>query len=250
LERIKISNSNSDAKNEDAKKPAAESRTSILSVIKTPLTFFALVVLVVEAIMGETIALSAGVDRTLLIVMMGSLMFLLVAVVAVLAYKRPYSIYSGRAGKTETPLTTSAIKITTFKKQEDANNYMKTIISEGNLDIVSDKFSWVSEPIQKKMMEIIKKGGEINLYLPSVNTQVQRLKNIGAKVWVVPSLTGKTFAHFTLIDRLDPGSVKLAVGCHSQEGYQISEIVGTNNPPLVTLANSYVEKLCQEKTAI
>jgi hypothetical protein len=71
----------------------AESRISIIEAIKTPLAFFTLVVLVVEAIMGLTIGITSGLDKSMLIVGMISLIFLLVGVVAFMAIKHPAALY-------------------------------------------------------------------------------------------------------------------------------------------------------------
>jgi tetratricopeptide (TPR) repeat protein len=82
------------AQTEESEKTLGESRVDIIGAIKTPLAFFALVVLVVEAIMGLAVGATAGFDRTLLIAGMISLIFLLVAVVALIAYFRPISLYA------------------------------------------------------------------------------------------------------------------------------------------------------------
>ncbi len=71
-------------------------RISIIETVKTPLGFFALAVLLVEAILGITANLSEGTDRTYLIVSMIALIFLLVAIVAALAYFRPEALMGRR----------------------------------------------------------------------------------------------------------------------------------------------------------
>jgi hypothetical protein len=71
---------------------ANQSKISIITTVKTPLGFFVLTVLIVEAILAATVTFGEGVDRTLLIVGMFALIFLLVVVVALLAYKRPYAL--------------------------------------------------------------------------------------------------------------------------------------------------------------
>lgn len=68
---------------------APSNRVGIIQAVKTPLGFFSLVVLVVEAILGVTANFSQGTDRTYLIVGMLSLIFLLVIIVAAFAYFRP-----------------------------------------------------------------------------------------------------------------------------------------------------------------
>ncbi len=66
-----------------------QERAKIIQTVQKPLGFFTLVVLVVEAIFGIIATLSQGADRTYLVVGMICLMFLLVGIVAFLAYKRP-----------------------------------------------------------------------------------------------------------------------------------------------------------------
>jgi hypothetical protein len=68
-------------------------RGNIINIVKTPLGFFVLIVLVVEAILGITANSSAGSDKTFLIQGMVVLIFLLVAIVALTAIFRPASLY-------------------------------------------------------------------------------------------------------------------------------------------------------------
>src|SRR5450830_476900 len=64
-------------------------RVSIIETVQTPLGFFTLAVLIVEAILGVSANLSQGSDRSNLFVWMIVLIFLLVALVAGLAIFRP-----------------------------------------------------------------------------------------------------------------------------------------------------------------
>jgi O-acetyl-ADP-ribose deacetylase (regulator of RNase III) len=73
------------------------SRVDIIGAVQTPLGFFVLVVLVVEALLGVVAALSNSSDRTIAI---GGMLFIivgLIAVVAVLAYARPEALSGKRA---------------------------------------------------------------------------------------------------------------------------------------------------------
>lgn len=69
-----------------------ESRASIISTVQTPLGFFVLVVLVVEAILGGIAGLSAGDDRSLAIKGMLAITAGLVFVVAFIAFFRPKNL--------------------------------------------------------------------------------------------------------------------------------------------------------------
>lgn len=83
------------AQNETPKTTAVtpDSRINLIEAIKTPLAFFTLVVLVVEAIMGLTIGITSGLDKSMIIVGMIALIFLLVSIVAFMAVKNPASLY-------------------------------------------------------------------------------------------------------------------------------------------------------------
>jgi len=75
-------------------------RVGIIRAVETPLGFFVLVVLVVEAILGYITSLSSGAERTYLIAGMFALIFALVGVVSFLAYKRPEAL-SGKRPRNE-----------------------------------------------------------------------------------------------------------------------------------------------------
>jgi tetratricopeptide (TPR) repeat protein len=82
----------------DEKQPASgssvstEKRSDIIKSVKSPLGFYTLVVLVVEAIMGTTVVALNGGDRTILIVGMISTIFLLVITVTILAFYGPEAL--------------------------------------------------------------------------------------------------------------------------------------------------------------
>src|SRR5712692_9381528 len=78
-----------------------DSRVSIINTVQTPLGFFVLVVLIVEAILGITATFSSGNDKTFLIGGMLALIFLLVLIVSGMAVFRPPSLY----GKLVIPTT-------------------------------------------------------------------------------------------------------------------------------------------------
>ena len=74
-------------------KISSESRAKLISTVQTPLGFFSLVVLIVEAVLGSVAALSSGIDRTWLVIGMLALIFLLVVIVASMAIFRPKALY-------------------------------------------------------------------------------------------------------------------------------------------------------------
>jgi hypothetical protein len=61
------------------------SKAAVIAAVQTPLGFFVLVVLLVEVVLGSVAALTAGIDRTYLILGMLALVLLLVIVVAAIA---------------------------------------------------------------------------------------------------------------------------------------------------------------------
>jgi hypothetical protein len=139
----------------------------------------------------------------------------------------------------------TGIKTTTYKKEADINKYMKRIISSGStLDIVSGKLSWVSgdETVKRTILGRAK-DYEINIYLPSMNDTAKELGKNGVHIFIVPSLGTKPFARFTLVDKNQPGSAVLAVGCGKIPDFTISEIDEQSNAQVVTLARNYVERL-------
>ena len=71
-------------------------RANIIQTIQTPLGFFALIVLTIEVIFGIVAAMSAGSDRTYLILGMLLIIFLLIIIVASLSVWRPESLSGQR----------------------------------------------------------------------------------------------------------------------------------------------------------
>jgi hypothetical protein len=69
-------------------------KAGIINAVTSPLGFFVLIVLVVEVIFGIIASMSAGSDRTYLIIGMIGIMFLLILIVAGMAIWRPYSLYN------------------------------------------------------------------------------------------------------------------------------------------------------------
>jgi|GEM_PF-3480143 len=84
------------------------SRVSIINTVQTPLGFFVLVVLIVEAILGITASSSSGNDKTFLIGGMLALIFLLVLIVSGMAVFKPPSLY-GKAPTTQTNVVISSV---------------------------------------------------------------------------------------------------------------------------------------------
>ena len=89
---------NAEQKQDTPQSETPSERISIIKAVQTPLGFFVLVVLVVEAILlGIVAGLSEGIDRTITIVGMLLLIGGLVGIVAFLAYNRPEALFGERA---------------------------------------------------------------------------------------------------------------------------------------------------------
>jgi hypothetical protein len=69
-----------------------QSKISIIKTVQTPLGFFVLIVLIVEAILAAIVISKNVSGDSFLVQGMVALIFLLVGVVTFLAYKRPYAL--------------------------------------------------------------------------------------------------------------------------------------------------------------
>lgn len=78
--------------NDDKADSRKGSRIGIIQAVQTPLGFFVLVVLVFEGILGATASLAKGLNSTYIVWAMIALIFLLVGIVAFLAYYRPEAL--------------------------------------------------------------------------------------------------------------------------------------------------------------
>jgi uncharacterized membrane protein YuzA (DUF378 family) len=77
-------------------KTSRDSKVNIIKAIQTPLGFFVLIVLLVEAIFGVIASFSDGSHRTYLIIGMFALILLLVLIVSAIAVFRPEALYGSR----------------------------------------------------------------------------------------------------------------------------------------------------------
>jgi len=137
------------------------------------------------------------------------------------------------------------IKVITCDTNKKINDYMLNLVSSGSsLDIVSGTLSWAREDdrIKQKMIER-SKNADINIYLPKKNAIATELETQGVTLHISPTLENKLFARFTLVDRTNPGSSMLAVGCGTLPAFTISEFTAKSNSQVVALAQNYLEIL-------
>jgi hypothetical protein len=83
---------------------SATRRINLVQVVTTPLNFFVLVVLVVEAIIGSLASFSGSTERPILVLYMTTIIVLLVLIVALLAWFRPEALRGARVASAATPL--------------------------------------------------------------------------------------------------------------------------------------------------
>ncbi len=79
------------------RKNSIQSREKIIHAIQNPLGFFVLIVLVIEGLLSIVAGAVDGFDRTMVIVGMLILIFILIIVVAFMAYYRPSSLYGSES---------------------------------------------------------------------------------------------------------------------------------------------------------
>ena len=124
------------------------SRVDIIQMVKTPLGFFTLIVLVVEVILGISANLSQGADRTYLIIGMLILIFLLVIIVAGLAFFRPEALSGKRPQDLEFQNLSPVQKIARYRElieQETKNSILVNFhVPDGYKPEISsiDKFTF------------------------------------------------------------------------------------------------------------
>jgi hypothetical protein len=81
-------------------------RQNLVEAIKTPLGFFSVTILVVEALFGGLALASSGADRTFLLYSIVGILVLLVLLVAVIAVWRPEALWGKRYSALEESFAT------------------------------------------------------------------------------------------------------------------------------------------------
>jgi hypothetical protein len=112
----------------------------IIKNIKTPLGFFTLTVLVVELILGYSVNLAQDQYKGFLIISMIMLIFVLVAIVAVLAFIRPEAL-SGKRPVTKLPKSTNENDIQNKRSDlDDATKITDLILKHKKNNITPEEF--------------------------------------------------------------------------------------------------------------
>lgn len=132
------------------------------------------------------------------------------------------------------------------KTKDTVYEFMLELVSSGStLDIIGEQLSWISESdeIKSKLISRAKNGVEINIYLPRENAISNELKKNNIQIHVCPDLTKSPYARFTLVDKNNPGAIKLAVGSGTYPNFKISEFNEASNAQVVAMARDYVNML-------
>jgi hypothetical protein len=219
------------------KKPANDHSgwRGIIQSVKSPLGIFTLALLIAESIMGTTVVAVGGIDRTILIVGMISTILAIIVTVTLLALYAPEPLI----GK---PVNLPESNIHVFDTDPKINDYMLKLVSSGStLDIVAGGLSWVKsdDRIKRTLIDRSQKG-EVNIYMPTTNDVAKELKRKGARIKLSPKLADQQFAHFTLVDKANPGQAKLAVSCGTIPKLLVSEFSEQTNSQIMTLVQNYL----------
>lgn len=129
-------------------------RINIIQTVKTPLGFFVLVVLVVEAIFGIIAATTSGDERMYIITFMFILIFSVVLIVAFLAYSKPLSL----AGIREQNGDSDAVS------NQEVNRYdiLERYFDSTNRNFSDDLQQWTVKGTEKQWYEVIKMQSDKN----------------------------------------------------------------------------------------
>ena len=135
---------------------------------------------------------------------------------------------------------------TSHKTEDSVFEFMLELVSSGStLDIVAEQLSWISKnkDIKSKLISRAKSGVEINIYLPRENAISNELKDKNIQIHICPDLAKSPYARFTLVDKNNPGAIKLAVGFGTYPNFKISEFNETSNAQVIAMARDYVNSL-------
>ncbi len=148
-----------------------EQRVDIIRAVQTPLGFFVLVVLVVEVTLGVFAGIGKGFDRTLSLSGMIALIFVLIGVVAILAYFRPEALF-GKRGEVMDTTSTGTQKIRLYFndmvdiRKLDRRQASCTFVDSTAIDAAD------IEPVTPQIISDEREGPFINVKIPDGNDYV------------------------------------------------------------------------------
>jgi hypothetical protein len=100
-----------DNSSKTSRREADSGRSKLLALVETPIRFFALVLLVIEALMGALVVATSGAVQIILVVAMLALLAALVAIVARFAWTRPEALAGRRPPKPPVNLSTGMVNL-------------------------------------------------------------------------------------------------------------------------------------------
>lgn len=148
-----------------------EQRVDMIRAVQTPLGFFVLVVLVVEVMLGVFAGLGEGFDRALALSGMIALIFVLIGVVAFLAYSRPEALF-GKRGEVVDMTNPGAQKIRLYFddmvdiRKLDRRQASCTFVDSTAIDAAD------IEPVTPQIISDEREGPFINVKIPDGNDYV------------------------------------------------------------------------------
>ncbi len=90
---------------------SSSTRIKLLALVDTPIRFFTLILLVIEALMGALVLATTGAVQLIFVAAMILLLLALVAIVAYFAFERPEAIYGRRVVKQPVNLSTGMVNL-------------------------------------------------------------------------------------------------------------------------------------------
>jgi nucleoside 2-deoxyribosyltransferase len=123
-----------------------QSRANIIQAVDSPIGFFSLVILAIEALLGIVAITSSEEDRTFIVRSMVVLLFIVIAVVTTLAYTKPDFFKSKKED-------TSSQKVKPVVSIEDQDEYEYDVFLSSPMAAFPSDDSYVEE--RKKMLDFM-----------------------------------------------------------------------------------------------
>lgn len=135
----------------EEKSQVSSNRVGIIRTVQTPLGFFVLVVLVVEAMLGTIAYTSNGQNTTFALLGMVVILALLIAVVAWMAYYRPEALTGRRP-----PAPDSPIQATVVYPPDEKDRYNKLFDGFSDCDFLAFNPPFAVERMDKVTKEALR----------------------------------------------------------------------------------------------
>ena len=139
------------------------SKASLIQAVTTPLGFFALAVLVTEAILGIVAASSEGMQRTYIILGMIGTLILLIVIVAALAVRYPTALFLTDSSKQPAVTTNPIIE---YSNSDTFGPVFDQFLAKADAVVmVGTGLSLLhADPRRKNLLQRIKEGCQVEIY--------------------------------------------------------------------------------------